>query len=152
MRPTISEQLRQTARLLEDVVAPDLTSEYSARVLRGLVKNLRMLETSWDQVVPFLQWDNEETSKLLDASTHIVPAALAARLAARPSELPDPLDACAVQKHNYTIRGLLSEAISEIDPASDHDSSVRNAITTHLKKRTSRYPMRMVPELAQSEA
>ena len=121
MRPTIGEQLGGTCRILEAVVAPEVAGTPAGDVLRGLVKNLRMLQTSWAAVLPFLHWDNETTAALLARATSSVPDALAQRIVtaldAQPA--PDPVDVAAVQERNDELRALLTEVVRVIDTVSD---------------------------------
>jgi hypothetical protein len=143
MRPTVSEQLAGTCRILEDVVAPEVTGTYAADVLRGLVKNLRMLETSWAALLPFLRWDSNQTAALLRRARPAVSPALAERIgSATAPPAPDPVDVIAAEKHNDLLRGLLSEVLAVLDPG----SGTYRAIAGHLSTRNSRYPMRMVPD------
>src|ERR1700721_1791804 len=99
MRPTIGEQLGGACRILEAVVAPEVAGTPAGDVLRGLVKNLRMLQTSWAAVLPFLHWDNELTAGLLARAVPSAPDALAQRimtaLAAEPAR--DPADVASAQ-------------------------------------------------------
>ncbi len=144
MRPTIGEQLGGTCRILEEVIAPEVASPHAAEALRGLVKNLRMLETGWGAVLPFLHWDNAETAALLQRARPAVPAGLAERIGtccATPR--PDPFDVSATQQRNDALRGLLSEVVAGIDA----EAPVHGEIVAHLRVRTGRYPMRSVPDL-----
>ena len=143
MHPTVSEQLAGTCRILEDVVAPEVTGAYAADVLRGLVKNLRMLETRWAAVLPFLRWDSSQTAALLRRARPAVPSPLAERIrAATAAPAPDPVDVGAAEEHNDLLRGLLSEVLAVLDPGAED----YRAIAGHLSTRNSRYPMRMVPD------
>jgi hypothetical protein len=143
MRPTIGEQLAGTCRILEDVVAPEVAGAQAADALRGLVKNLRMLETSWAAVLPFLHWDNAQTTALLRRARPAVPAVLAERITSVCDALAsDPVDVTAVQEHNDRLRGVLSEVVAVLDTGSE----TYRAIAAYLNVRASRYPLRMVPD------
>ena len=144
MRPTITEQLAGTCRILEEVVAPELAGAQAADALRGLVKNLRMLETSWSSVLPFLHWDNDATAGLLGQARRSVPSPLAERIDTACAETaPDPIDLDAVHSVNNRLRNLLSEVVLVLDPA----EPAHAGIVAHLAARTARYPMRMVPDM-----
>lgn len=144
MRPTVAEQLAGTCLALERVVAPEVEGTPAAEVLRGLVKNLRMLETSWAAILPFLHWDVVETAALLDRVRETVPEPLGARIAQALAEAPvDSLDVVAVEAGNDALRALLGEVVVAIDPTSPEHA----AIAAHLDERARRYPMRMVPDV-----
>jgi hypothetical protein len=149
MRPTIGEQLTGTCRILEAVIAPEVAGTPAGDVLRGLVKNLRMLQTSWAAVLPFLHWDNELTAGLLARAMSSVPDALAQRimtdLDAKPA--PDPADVASVQERNDELRALLTEVVRVIDPVSDPHAE----IVAHLAVRAGRYPLRAVPDLPRAQ-
>jgi hypothetical protein len=149
MKPTIGEQLGGTCRILEAVVAPEVAGTPAGDVLSGLVKNLRMLQTSWAAVLPFLHWDNETTAALLVQATSSVPDALAQRimtaLDAQPA--PDPIDVAAVQERNDELRALLTDVVRVIDTVSDAHAE----IVAHLAARAGRYPLRAVPDLPKAQ-
>ena len=143
MRPTVAEQLAGTCRVLEAVVAPEVEGSPAAEVLRGLVKNLRVLETGWSAILPFLHWDIAATSALLGRVCSAVPEPLAARIADELDRAPaDPLDVDAVAERDDALRALLSEAVTDL-PAGPH----RMAVAMHLDERARRYPLRMVPDM-----
>ncbi|MBW0100994.1 hypothetical protein [Pseudonocardia sp. KRD291] len=144
MRPTVAEQLAGTCLALERVVSPEIEGTPAAEVLRGLVKNLRMLETSWAAILPFLHWDVAETATLLGRAREAAPAPLGARIAEALDEAPvDPLDVVAVDVRSDGLRALLSEVVVAIDPTSPE----HGAIAAHFDERARRYPMRMVPDV-----
>src|SRR5579862_6043516 len=99
MFPTVGQQLRETRRILTDVVAPEVSGDYAATALDDVLATLSVLETAWDQILPFLQWDNGQLAVLLGHSS--VDADLAERIAvARATDPPDPLDFLAVHECN----------------------------------------------------
>lgn len=152
MRPTVEEQLEGSCRILEETIAPELTSDDDAEALRGVVKNLRMLGKSWAQVLPFLHWDNAATTALLELARPHVPAALAERLADLDRPPDDPLDVAAAQHRNDVLRGLLSEVVAVLDSGSVPAATTHRAIVEHLSARAARYPMRMVPDVPRAAA
>jgi hypothetical protein len=149
MRPTIGEQLDGTCRILEAVVAPEVAGTPAAEVLQGLVKNLRMLRTSWSAVLPFLHWDNEAMAALLTRAMSSVPDALAQRIMAAQDtqSAPDPVDVASVQERNDELRALLTEVVRVIDTVSDAHAE----IVAHLAVRAGRYPLRAVPDLPRAQ-
>jgi len=149
MRPTIGEQLGGTCRILEVMIAPEVAGTPAGDVLGALVKNLRMLQTSWTAVLPFLHWDNETTASLLMGATSSVPGALAQRIVTTlDSQLaPDPIDVTAVQERNDELRALLTDVIGVISTESDAHAE----IIAHLSARSARYPLRAVPDLPRAQ-
>jgi hypothetical protein len=133
MFPTVGEQLRQTRRILTDVVAPEVSDDYAVAALDDVLATLQVLETAWDRIMPFLHWDNDQVAALLDDSA--VDADLAGRIAvARATDPPDPLDFLAVHGRNLELRALLCEVISQLGPDA-------YGVTAYLRERISRYPM-----------
>src|SRR5579862_2738101 len=115
MFPTVGQQLRETRRILADVVAPEVSGDYAVAALDDVLATLRVLETAWDQVLPFLVWDNGQVAALLDQSA--VDADLGDRIAAaRATNAPDPLDFVAVHGRNLELRGLLAQVIGQLGP------------------------------------
>jgi hypothetical protein len=144
MRPTVTEQLAGTCLALERVVAPEVEGTPAAEVLRGLVKNLRMLGTSWPAILPFLHWDVAETAALLGRLRAVLPGPLVDRVDAALAEEPaDPLDVTAVEGRADALRTLLAEAVVLLEPT----GSEHAAVAAHLGERARRYPLRMVPDV-----
>jgi hypothetical protein len=144
MRPTVTEQLAGTCLALERVVGPEVEGTPAAEVLRGLVKNLRMLGASHPAILPFLHWDVVETAALLERLRAVVPGVLADRIGAALAEEPvDPLDVTVVEGRDDALRALLAEAVVLLDPAGPEQA----AVAAHLGERARRYPMRMVPDV-----
>jgi hypothetical protein len=149
MRPTIEEQLGGTCRILEVMIAPEVAGTPAGDVLRGLVKNLRMLQANWGTVLPFLHWDNESTASLLARAASSVSDALAQRITttvdAQPA--PDPADVSAAQARNDELRALLTDVVRVISTGSDAHAE----IIAHLAARSARYPLRAVPDLPRAQ-
>jgi hypothetical protein len=152
VRPTVEEQLEGSCRILEETIAPEVTGDHAAEALRGVVKNLRMLGKSWARVLPFLHWDNGATAALLERARPDVPAPLAERLGDLNRNPTDPFDVAAAQHRNAVLRGLLSEVVAVLDPASAAAATTHRAIVEHLSARSARYPMRMVPDVPRAAA
>jgi len=139
--PTVGDQLRETRRILADVVAPEVRGDYAVAALDDVLATLRVLEGAWDRVLPFLHWDNAQTEHLLDRTD--VDADLAERIAAaRAAGPPDPVDFAAVHRRNLELRALLAEVVGQLGP----DAS---GVTAHLRDRIARYPMTATSSLPQ---
>jgi len=137
MRPTISEQIHATRRILNDSVLPRVNDEYSSRILEMVLSNLEMLETAWTDVLPFLRWDNESAQKLLSELRNDVGSELALainRIKSDPAS--DSLDASTLQARNEALQALVQQSIRQCGPEN------RRRIHAQLLERTARYPMR----------
>jgi hypothetical protein len=133
MLPTVGDQLRETRRILAEVIAPEVTGDYAVAALDDVLATLQMLEAAWDKVLPFLQWDNDQTARLLEHSA--VDAALADRIATTLAvSPPDPVDFAAVHGRNLELRALLADVVRQAGPDT-------TALTQHLRERIARYPM-----------
>jgi len=138
----MSDQLAGIRRILEEIVAPELRPGYPTQMLRGVVKNLAMLESSWSSVLPFLQWDTEATAALLREAAPYVDEGLRARIAQAEQSEHEVLSVEVLDERNTELRGLLAEAIGQLmlrEDASDLQARVKE----HLVTRMSRYPFRM---------
>jgi hypothetical protein len=140
LRPTITEQLRQTRRILQDEIAPYIAEKHPAQILGYLLGNLHTLEDSWSRVLPFLHWDNTATVTLLrDLSGHVGPE-LAADIEKTSSAIaPDVLDVHEVERRNVALRDLLRRCVNE---CSEADLEPTRA---HLVERSKRFPFRPAP-------
>jgi hypothetical protein len=140
VRPTIKEQLRETRRILADVISPCIRDEYPAQLLAYLLSNLQILEDSWSRVLPFLHWDNTETAGLLQTLASKVDPALEKDISAvLDAVAPDIFDIDAVDKRNVILRELLTRCVTTCGAAD------LAAVRAHLLERASRYPMRPAP-------
>ncbi len=141
MRPTVAEQLRETCRILDQVVAPAISNDHAAEVLRSLVGNLNMLGKTWDKVLPFLHWDNVETGLLLETSMVGLAADLASDIAATlRAPACDPFEISQVESRNEALRALLSRLLG----AAKSNEPTLAAVRAHLLARAERYPMRSI--------
>jgi hypothetical protein len=131
MRPTLTELLGTMRRTLEEVVAPEVDAPYAAQMLRGVVANLEVIEASWDRVLPFFAWDNEQMLALLEQ----VAGELGEQPPALAADGERPFDAAYAR--NVELRGLLAEAIPRLDPGGEAAAAAR----THLAERAERYPL-----------
>ncbi|HEV8297836.1 MAG TPA: hypothetical protein VGQ20_11080 [Acidimicrobiales bacterium] len=144
MRPSISEQLRGTRRILIELIGPEVSSAYASDVLRGAVANLEMLEHAWPKVLAFLAWDNAGTATLLEQLAPHVATHLAERArAALAVTVDDPFDVDAQSARNDALRGVLADAIPELAAGDDRAATVLAAVRAHLVERVARYPLAM---------
>jgi hypothetical protein len=116
MFPTVTDQLRELRRILSDVVMPEVSGAYARDTLSSALATLKMLEGSWDRVVPFLLWDNEQLSALLGEDL------------AR----PDPSDFTAVHQCNLELRDRLVRLVRE--------GSAPAPLVAYFRERIARYP------------
>ncbi len=115
MLPTVGDQLRETRRILTEVIAPEVSGDYAVAALEDVLATLRMLEAAWDKVLPFLHWDNDQTARLLGQSS--AGGALADRIAAALAvSPPDPVDFVAVHGRNLELRALLADVVRHAGP------------------------------------
>ena len=143
MRPGVSDQLRGIRRILEDVIAPELRTGYPSQTLRGVVKNLAMLERAWSRVHPFLVWDTGETAKLLTEAVEFVDEGLSTRISrALSQEIADHLSMEQLEERNALLRELLGEAIAGLADR-PHTEELLSRIKDHFVERMDRYPFRM---------
>lgn len=144
MRATITEQLDGSARILEETVAPVTESPYAAEVLRGVIKNLRMLAGSWDKVAPFLHWDNLAMCDLLRRLQPVVSTERVGRIQAILDDVSTSgSDTDATHRLNTQLRGELAAIARAFDPDDERTASLHAALVAHLVVRIERYPMRM---------
>lgn len=137
MRPTFSEQIDETRRILDDVVLPALGEGHAAEVLRGLIGNLRMMRAAWPKLAPFLDWDNRETAGLVAAFGDEIAPGWQARIADARALATDN-DIAALTESNQELRGLLSLCIERTEEEDNRMAAIRS----HLAARSARYPMR----------
>ncbi len=138
----MTDQLSGIRRILDQIIAPELREGYPSQVLRGVVKNLAMLEGAWSRILPFLEWDTSATAALLEQAAPHVDCALGKRITeAVTAELPSgSLE--DLEQRNTELRGLLAEVIHQLAQR-DEAAAVQQRIKEHLVERTRRYPFRM---------
>lgn len=138
----MTDQLSGIRRILDQIIAPELREGYPSQVLRGIAKNLAMLEGAWSRILPFLEWDTTATAVLLEQAAPHVDDALAQRITEGVGqELPSgSLE--DLEQRNTELRGLLAEAIHALAQR-EEAAAVRQRIKEHLVERTRRYPFRM---------
>jgi hypothetical protein len=116
MFPTVTDQLRELRRILNDIVMPELSGSYAQDTLSSALATLKMLEGAWDRVVPFLLWDNEQLSCLL--GDDVAP--------------PDPTDFIAVHDRNLELRDRLATSV--------RDGLGSAPLLAYFRERIARYP------------
>lgn len=141
MRPGMTDQLSGIRRILDEIIAPELREGYPSQVLRGVVKNLAMLEGAWGKILPFLEWDTSGTARLLEQAAPHLDAPLAGRVRDAVQRGLPSASLEDLERADTELRGLLVETIDALAQPDRED--VRRAITAHLLERTRRYPFRM---------
>lgn len=142
MRPGMTDQLAGIRRILDEIIAPELRDGYPSQVLRGVVKNLAMLEGAWTRIAEFLEWDTAATASLLQEAKPYVDGELWHRItevldvAAHGSSSED------MERHDDELRELLVEAIRQLAERPEA-AGVWQRIKEHLVERTHQYPFRM---------
>jgi len=132
MRPTVAEQLRAVRRLIDEAQADPGLADASRQALALASGQLRRLEGSCEQRLPFLVQDNVECAALLDELAVLVPALRPpAAPAPGPEYVASERDA---EARNTELRALLARAVAELPdgPAGD-DGRVR--IAARLRRR-----------------
>jgi hypothetical protein len=145
VRPTVSEQLDGLRRILEEVVAPQLSDPYPVDILDGVCGTLAMLAAGWQQVPAFQRWDAEQTAQLLaDVRGVLGPAlepelqvAIAGVVDAAPA---DPADLGALDRRQRAAREALVAAIPTI-AGRDELAGIRARLSDLIRERAARYPL-----------
>lgn len=139
MNPTLADQLRGTCRILDEVVAPAVTADYPADILRALISNLAMLASASTELPDFFAWDNAASEELLRAALPALPdeqaAQLSAEIAAALVHISQPE---GLNLTNEALRGSMSRLIVDatLGPSS------RAAFARHFLERAKRNPIR----------
>jgi hypothetical protein len=138
----MTDQLSGIRRILDEIIAPELREGYPSQVLRGIVKNLAMLEGAWVHILPFLEWDTTATAALLHEAGSYVDSDMRQRIAdAVKRELPSS-SLEDLEQRNTELRGLLADSIHQLAQRED-GAALLQRIKDHLVERTRRYPFRM---------
>lgn len=141
MKPSVTEQLQGTCRVLETVVVPHVAEPFARVILDGLIANLHMLSDAIPGVAGFLRHDNQATATLLASLQDALPDDVNARvtqLVNTPE--PDATDIDALDDRNRQLRDLLAKAVCDEGLSPEH----HRAIIAHMSDRASRMPMRYV--------
>jgi hypothetical protein len=138
MRPTVTEQLSGAARILEDLVLPEVDGRYAAVPLRSVITALEGLARRWETVIADLMEEND------DCATVVAPllASLGDRLPELASLVADdgagsryPTFA-EVHERNDRWRAVLARAV----PLVQDDPATHAVIRAHLRKYVERNP------------
>lgn len=130
MQPDVADQLAGVARILRELVAPEVADAYTADILRGAVATLETLASGVDAVAPFVRWDIEATLALL-ASVGVEP----------PASPDEPGDPAVLATWHREVRRTLESAIDTIraDPAASA------ATAAHFRARAASHPLATRP-------
>jgi hypothetical protein len=129
VHPSISEQLAGLAKVLGDVVRPELADPYPVDVLDGVIAGLETLGRAWAQWPAYLRWDAEQTTAILR------------RVGITPPDAPaDPLDLVALEAHHAGIRKMLESAV----PAVTADPDATAAMVHLFRERIERFPFQQL--------
>lgn len=136
MHPTIDEQLEGIARLIERT-AERYPGDPAFDRLRTATGTLRRIAASWDKMLPFFIWDNDEMSTLLANLEPDLPPTLSTRARALARAKIEPTALRHVHDQNKALRALLAEAVHALPPDA---SAPRGEIAGHFRERIARDP------------
>lgn len=125
MHPTVAQQLGGMARILGDVVAPEVDATYASDMLAGVIAALDGLAAAHDHIEPFLVWDADATVAVLSRAGIAV------------DDVPDETPA---DRHTR-VRGLLEESM----PTIVADPDARAAMLALFRDRVDRFPLTLSP-------
>ncbi len=140
MRPTVGEQLAGAARILEELVLPEVEGRYAAVPLRSVITALEGLSTRWETVIADLLEENDDgvavvapllapyASRLADLAALVAEAAV-------PASSPYPVFA-EVHERNLRWRAVVAAAL----PLVQDDPEVHAGLRAHLAKYAERNP------------
>jgi hypothetical protein len=136
VRPTVGEQLAGAARILEDLVLPEVEGRYAAEPLRSVISALAGLAVRWETVTADLMEENDDgvrvVAPLLAPYADRLPdlAALLAE-AANGSTAAGPSPVFAeVHERNLRWRAVVAAAL----PLVQDDPAVHAGLRAHLRK------------------
>lgn len=146
MHPTVEEQLRAMGRALDELVATEAAlSPGATETLRAIASQLRRLEASLPERLPFLRWDNEASAALLDELAGLLPAQPAdgdAQPADGDAQQHDlPLGETEGDEHerNKALRARLARAVHELADTEAGDAASAR-LAEHARARLARDP------------
>jgi hypothetical protein len=149
VRPSISEQLDGTARIVREVLAPHIDDAYAADIATGLAVTLSTLASSWLDVPAFQRWETGEITALLDAALPHLDASLAGEITAFAAAAGgDPLDLRALDARHETARRLLTGAVPAIE-SDGTPEELRARLHDLTRERSARFPL-VAPRPSQS--
>jgi hypothetical protein len=136
VRPSVTEQLAGTARILRDVIAPAVDGAYPADILAGLVATLDALAAGWAEVPAYLAWDTARTLELLEAVAQALPEGQRGALREVASEEISALDVRALEAHHARARAVLADVVAAGPPP-----ALVHPLAEHARARAARYPL-----------
>jgi hypothetical protein len=134
VRPSVTEQLDGMRRILEEVVAPELSDPYPRDILAGVCATLESLAAGWQQVPAFLDWDARASQVLVAALEGDITEA---------AEPIDPLNIAQLEARHRESRAALEKAIPTIAERGDL-GELRTQTAAHFRERAERYPLKTV--------
>jgi hypothetical protein len=142
VRPTVGEQLAGAARILEELVLPEVEGRYAATPLRSVITALEGLAVRWETVIADLMEENDDGERVV--APLLAPYAdrlpdLAALLAeaANGAAAAGPYPVFAdVHERNLRWRAVVAEAL----PLVQDDPPVHSGLRAHLRKYAERNP------------
>jgi hypothetical protein len=146
MRPSVTEQLQGLRRILDDVIAPELTGSYPRDILSGVCATLESIAEGWQQVPAFLDWD-------IRASSAVLAHAAKAGCGADDVEAldADPYDLAALENRHRATRAALERVVPAI-AADEKLGALRTQLAELFRERAQRYPLKVAwrPPVGQS--
>jgi hypothetical protein len=148
VRPTITEQLDGLRRILQEVVAPEVTDPYPADILAGVCATLETLAAGWSEVPAFLAWDAQASLRVLAEvlaveGPHLTEQVGLEARAVVEAPSPDTADFAALEAYHRRVRSALELAIPVIT-GRDELSETRTHLVVVLRERAERYPLKTV--------
>ncbi len=146
MRPSVTEQLDGLSRILQEVIAPELTDPYPADILAGVCATLETLAAGWSAVPAFLRWDAAASAEVLSQVLAFGAPGLSKQLAAEvrgavEAPLPDPADLPSLEAHHRRLRAALELAIPVIAERDELRETYTHLVGL-LRERAERYPLK----------
>lgn len=141
MHPTVSEQLRSVRLVVEQSMS---NQDPDGNRANGALMRLRKLEDTWQEVIPFLRWDNSALRNLLRAHGHRASTELQRRI----TEIAVAEDShCRFDElHaiNKELRHALSELVSETyaEGLDNEPSDASTDYWEYMNARLTRHPSR----------
>lgn len=117
MRPTTAEQLDGIARILSEVVAPDVNGRYPSEILAAAIDTLHTLAAGYERVPGFLDWDTAATAEVLTLAGVAVPDMADEALEDRHRRVRGTLESnmAAVMAHPEAAAAMMSQFRERIE-------------------------------------
>jgi hypothetical protein len=154
MRPTVTEQLSGIRKILERLVAPEVTDEYVAAQLQTVLGALDGLAARWRTVLPALIIDIGELETLLHEALPQLRGDATGGPGSEESELAEGIERSLgapavppssfdeVHERHVELRALLVRLIRFLDSSAGDEASnaLRGQIRAHLRASMDRLP------------